>query len=135
MANLHYAEHPEHPNRGNLLTILRWTARVTSLLSTGVLLLFLIGEGDWTEVPQITPMEWISVTLFPLGVIVGMMIAWWKEGTGAVIGLLALAGFYLWNVAAYGSPPRGRYFLLFSLPLFLFAAYGLLVRPGRHGAI
>ena len=62
------------------------------------------------------------------GSIIGMLVAWWKEVAGALLGLAALAGFYLWNVAVRGSLPDGPYFLLFALPLFLFSAAAYLAR-------
>lgn len=125
MATQHAAE---GSGRDSLLSILRWAARVTSLLSVGLLLVFLFGEWSWTSIRQIAPTEWIGLALFPLGLMIGLILAWWKEGLGTLVGLAALAGFYFWSFAVHSTFPRGPYFLLFALPLFLFGAHRLLSR-------
>src|SRR6266496_948292 len=60
---------------------LRWIARAGSLLSIGLILLFLIGEGFDTT--QVTLKQWIGLLFFPSGVVIGMIVAWWKEEGGA----------------------------------------------------
>lgn len=68
-------------NRNDERTVemaLHWGARVLSLMSTFVILLFFIGERF--EISRVAAREWVGLLLFPLGVIVGFAVAWWKEG-------------------------------------------------------
>jgi len=92
----------------------RWIARIGSLLSIGLLLAFLMGEtGDPAE---ITRPVWVMLLFFPFGVIVGLVLGWWKEGLGGLIAVGSLAAFYLLNTFVTGSPPRGPYFTIFASP-------------------
>jgi len=60
------------------------------------------------------------VIFFPGGVVLGMIIAWFKERRGALITVFSLGLFYLADLAFSGNIPRGPYVILFSLPGFLF---------------
>ena len=106
----------------------RWTARILSILSIGILLLFLIGEGDFSEPIRLTTEELIGLLFFPLGVVVGMVVAWRWEGIGAAIGIGSLLAFYLFHFAMRQKFPSGPFFLIFALPGFLFGLSWLLSR-------
>jgi hypothetical protein len=77
-----------------------------------------VGEGFHPS--QVTARQWVGLVFFPLGVTVGMIIAWWKEGLGAAITLGSLLGLYL----IYGYFMRyhiaGWAFFVFASPGFLF---------------
>src|SRR5438128_545431 len=75
----------------NITTLsLRRMARAASLLSIGTILLFLVGFNPGS----VRPREWVGLAFFPAGVVIGMIVAWWKEGFGAGITLASLAAFY-----------------------------------------
>ena len=117
---------------GALLFALVWSARVLSVVSTGLLLLFLIGEGF--DPSKVTPRQWVGFTFFPLGVVVGMVVAWWREGVGGGITVGSLLAFYLWRALAHDGPPDGVAFVAFSLPGFLFLLHWLLsMRANNSG--
>jgi hypothetical protein len=85
------------PSSPRLALCLRWLARVTGLLSIGVLLLFLTGEdgligGGWARV---RPAEWLGLLFFPLGVMLGLALAWWREGLGAAVAAGSVTAFYV----------------------------------------
>jgi hypothetical protein len=105
---------------------LEWIARVGSLVSIGLLMALFIGEGFHPA--QIAPQEWTGLLFFPVGVVLGMIIAWWKEGAGATITLTSLAAFYV----VYGYLLRnhigGWFFIAFAAPGFLFLLHWLLLR-------
>jgi hypothetical protein len=104
---------------------LRWIARAGSLLSSGLIFLFFIGEEFHPA--KITPREWVGLTFFPVGVVAGMIIAWWKEGVGAGITLSSLLAFY----GVYGfllGSPIGVWFIVFASPGFFFLLYWILSR-------
>ncbi len=105
------------------LKALLWTARVLSIVCIGMLLLFLVGERNFSRPISLTIKGWVGLLFFPLGIIVGMIAAWFREGIGAAITLASLAAFYIADILFTGTPPSGPYFLLFASPGFLFAAY------------
>jgi hypothetical protein len=105
---------------------LRWIARVGSLLSIGLILLFFIGEGFHPA--KIAPKQWVGMIFFPAGVVAGMIIAWWKEGVGAGITLLSLFAFYAVYGFLLGSHIRGWAFIAFAAPGFLFLLYSIMLR-------
>ena len=108
------------------LFALAWSARATSVVSVGLLLLFFIGEGF--DPSGVTPRQWVGLIFFPLGVVAGMAVAWWREGVGGLVTVGSLLGFYVWHVLAGGWVPRGFIFVVFALPGFLFLLHALLAR-------
>jgi hypothetical protein len=56
------------------MTGLEWLARVGSLVSIALLLALFIGEG--LHPAQVAPHEWVGLLFFPVGVVVGMVVAW-----------------------------------------------------------
>ena len=120
---------PTHPR---LALALRCLARLTGLLSIGVLLLFLTGEdgliNGWTKV---RPAEWLGLLFFPFGVLLGLGLAWWREALGAAVAALSLAAFYGYYALLAGRLPGGPWFLIFTAPAALFFASWLAHRPPR----
>ncbi len=105
-------------------TTMRWVrivARVGSIISVAVLLLFFLGGGllDPHVAPP-TPSEWIMILFFPVGVVIGMIEGWRYEKAGGWITVFSLIVFYILNLVVKGTLPRDLYFLLFSVPGFLF---------------
>lgn len=111
----------------------RWLARLTSVLSIGTLGLFLFGEPF--NAAGITAREWIGLAFFPVGVAVGMIVAWWKEGLGAAISLVSLLAFYAVYGWLLGSQVKGPWFVVFASPALLFLLTWLLSKPGLAEAI
>ncbi|HOX87092.1 MAG TPA: hypothetical protein PKW76_12140 [bacterium] len=106
-----------------LVETIRWIARVWSVLSIGMILLFFIGEGF--DPVRIEAEEWLGLFFSPFAVCAGMIIAWQKEILGGTIAVAGLGFFYLLNLLTVGRFPSGWFFLLFSLPGLLFLACGL----------
>jgi hypothetical protein len=107
------------------LFLIRWTARVLSLAIIFLLSLFLFGNDGITL--EMTATEWTGLAFFPLGVAVGFLIGWKNELIGGLVSVASLAGFYfVFGLAMTGRLPRGGWFAIFTLPGFLFLAYGLL---------
>jgi len=106
------------------LHLFRWAARVLSVLSTAVLLLFITGEKF--EVSRITAKEWVGFALFPVGIVIGFAIGWWKEGLGGAITILSLLAFYLVYGYLRGNFNLGWAFVVFAFPGFLFLISWLL---------
>lgn len=114
----------------HLIKIIRWTARLGSIASIGLLLAFLLGEGEWPL--QLSLSEGLGIMLFPGGVIAGMVIGWWREGMGGLIAIASLVAFYLEQVIIGHGAPQGPWFLIFALPGLLFMLYWVLSRNGSN---
>ncbi len=101
-----------------LAILIRWIARIWSIASGGLLLLFFIGEGF--NPAQITAAQWLLLAFFPVGVLAGMVVGWFKEGLGGTITLCSLLLFYFCETLSRGSPPAGWAFVLIAAPGVLF---------------
>lgn len=114
--------------------ILRWTARVSSLIVFAILLLFYISDGS--DVSSIDTKQLIGLVFFPIGLLAGFALSWHSELTGSVLSIVSTAAFYLmYGLILNGSLDQGIAFLVFTLPAFLFALYGMTAatRIGVHG--
>jgi hypothetical protein len=100
----------------NSTRFIRWTARILSVISIGLLLGFIIGEG----IHPTTLNEKIGLIFFPFGIAMGMIIAWWREGLGGGITVGSLLVFYVIHFAFTRTFPNGPGWLLFTVPGFLF---------------
>lgn len=117
---------PTSLEKNNKVVTLRWIARASSLLSLGFLLFIFVGEGIGFS--AITRVEWLMLLCFPVGVALGMIVGWWKELFGGGITAVSILLFYLIDLLSTGELPRGFWFLIFTLPGFLFLLHGLLDR-------
>jgi hypothetical protein len=107
-------------------------ARVGSVASITFLLVLFAGEG--LHPSQVTARQWVGLLFFPVGVIIGMVIAWWKEALGAAITLASLLALYV----VYGFFMRyhvsGWAFVVFASPAFLFLLHWLFSAPEQRRA-
>jgi len=110
-----------------LVSALRWTARVWSVATVALVLAFIVGEGDNPSGPN----EWLGFLLFPFGISVGMILAWWKEGLGGSITTASLLAFYVVHLSTAGTFPKGWAWLAFAAPGFLFLLSSHLSRRPR----
>jgi hypothetical protein len=106
------------------LTVIEALARLGSVASIALLLMLFLGEG--LNPSRITRNELMGLLFFPIGVVLGMMIAWWKEGLGAAITVGSLAGFYVVWGYFLGNHIGGWAFVTFASPGFLFLLHWLL---------
>jgi hypothetical protein len=108
----------------------RWTARVLSVFSTAVLMLFLFGEPF--NVEKVTATQWLGLLLFPVGVVTGFAVAWWREGLGGSITVGSLLAFYVVFTTLMHEPlAKGGWFLVFALPALFFLLSALFRRSHR----
>jgi len=111
--------------------VVRWVARAWSVASGLVLFAFVFGGG---ESLRPTGQQTIGLLLFPVGVVAGFAIAWWREAIGGLVTVGSLALFYVWMFAHDGRLPPSPYFLLLAAPGFLFLASAVVRgRRGRSG--
>jgi hypothetical protein len=109
---------------------LRWTARVWSAASVALVLGFIVGEGFNPSGLN----EWLGILFFPVGISVGMILAWWKAGLGGSITVGSLLAFYLVHLATAGTFPKGWAWVVFAAPGFLFLLSSHFSRRPRVGA-
>ena len=111
---------------------MRWVARGWSILSIGFVLFFLVGDlvinFRVAKVSSPTAQEWVGLMLWPIGVVVGLVLAWFREKLGGFLALGSLVSFYIWNVLRSGHLPGGPFFFLVAAPGLLFLVAGLLSR-------
>ncbi len=116
------------PVRGQL--ILRWCARIISLLILGFVLSFLLFSG--IDLSAMGSLEWVLMS-FMAATCFGLILAWRWEGWGGALSLLGLGAFHLTNWSASGSWPGGWAFPVLALPGALFVAARLVgARWRRH---
>jgi hypothetical protein len=101
-------------------TAVMWIARIWSVVSLGFVLLFVISELLNGNGARPTRLEWIGLTLWPGGVCLGLVIAWFRARLGGAIATVCLIAFYLWSLLERGRFPGGPYFVLVAVPGFLF---------------
>ena len=108
--------------------IARWVARAWSVLNVILVFLFAIGESlrPSGSVPGFQ--EWVGLALWPVGVAIGLLLAWLREATGALLALACLAAFYIWNLVRSGHLPRGPFFFLIAAPALVFLLAAILSR-------
>ena len=99
-------------------TLLSWVARVWSIASIAFVLLFVFGEG----LQGMGKGDLIGFVFWPIGVLLGLIIAWRHEGLGGSLAIGSLTAFYAWNWLERSSFPGGPYFLLVAAPAILFVA-------------
>lgn len=105
------------------LRVVRWIARAASLASLGLLGLFATSGG---EAPS--TFEWVLLACFPIGVGVGMVLAWFREVLGGVVTLGSLAAFHLLLLLDESRPPSGPWFLVLASPGIVLLVVGLIAR-------
>jgi hypothetical protein len=113
------------------LALIELLARIGSIASITLLVLLFVGEPFRPS--RISADEWAGLVFFPIGVVIGMVVAWWKEGVGSALTIASLLGFYL----VYGYLLRnhigGWAFIAFASPAFLFLLHwALSSAKGKH---
>lgn len=114
------------------LAAIELLARLGSIAS--IVLLFMLFVGEGMNPSTITRNEWAGLLFFPIGVMIGMVVAWWKEGVGAAITLGSLVAFYFVWGYLLRNHIGGWAFITFASPGFLFMLHWLLLRGNdeRH---
>lgn len=105
---------------------LEWVARGASVASITLLVMIFLGEAF--NPSRVSSQEWIGLIFFPIGVVVGMIIAWRREAVGGIVTVLSLLGFYLIYGYLFRNHIGGWAFVAFAAPGFLFLVHWLLSR-------
>ena len=98
-----------------LAGILRWIGRLTTLVVVAFVLLA-------ATVPAGSPSfrEVVGLFFFPGIVVVGLLLAWWREAIGAGVATVGLLGFYGWSFVSGANFARGPWFIVCWAPAVFF---------------
>ena len=114
------------------IRILRWAARIWSIVSIVFILLIAIGELIPPHAPPPSTLrDIVGMILFPFLTCVGMILAWRWEGLGGGITIGSVLAFYAWLGVMDGRLPRGPYFALVTGPGFLFLLLWVITAVGK----
>ena len=114
-------------NRFRLLLTIHNLIIAFSIVSIAVILTFFI--SDVSTFGRVAPNDWVGLFFFPVGVIAGMLLGWWREVLGGGVTVLSLLGFYLiYGWLLNGQIWLGAWFIVFALPGILFLISGLAFR-------
>jgi len=105
------------------LALIEFLARLGSVAS--IALLGLIFWGDAVHPSQISRTEWLGLVFFPIGITIGMVVAWWREGLGSAITVGSLVAFYVVYGYIFKNHIGGWAFIVFASPGFLFLLHWL----------
>jgi len=117
---------------GLLLAVVEMLARLGSIASIG--LLVMLFRNELLHPSEISRMEWVGLLFFPIGVVTGMVVAWWKEGIGSTITVASLLGLYVVYGYLFRNHLGGWVFIVFASPGFLFLLHWLLHDFDRKNA-
>lgn len=106
------------------MTIIRRIARIWSIVILALFLVLIIGHSLNPEEPSPTPIEWVGMAFFPIGVVIGLILAWKWEGLGGIITIVCVLVFYVWVQIVKGRS-GGPVPALVGVPSVLFLIYWL----------
>jgi hypothetical protein len=109
---------------------LRWVARAWGAASAALLFVFAFGGREHL---RFTTDEAVTFLFFPVGVVVGFVLAWWRELAGGLVSVGSLVLFYVSLFAFTGRVPTTPWFLVFAAPGFLHIASAVIAaRPEKN---
>ncbi|MBC8416020.1 MAG: hypothetical protein ISS80_02610 [Candidatus Cloacimonetes bacterium] len=109
------------------VTIIRWIARIWSILSLAFLLLF-FGASIISSIGTATFAfkDVLQFVFFPIGLTIGLILAWKWEGLGGIIAIGSIIGFHLQMLIKHGKPDFVLFIELLTAPGILFVLYWIL---------
>ena len=115
--------------RNKVAITIKWIARIWSILSLAFLLLF-FGAHIFSSIGDATFAfkDVLQFVFFPIGLTIGLIIAWEREGLGGIIAIAGIIGFHLQMLVTGGNPDFGLFFELLAAPGILFILYWILSR-------
>lgn len=102
---------------------LKWVSRAGSVAVVAILIPFVFSGGS-----RPSGVELAGLLMFPIGLVAGFAISWWREGVGAAVSLASVVGIYVLLSAMKGTITGGPYFAVLALPAVGFGLYALLRR-------
>jgi len=75
-------------DKKKIITIIRWTERIWGLMSIAFMLFMAAGHifgSEQQNINSFTFTDMLTLTFYPTGVLLGLIIAWKLEGLGGII--------------------------------------------------
>jgi len=123
--------------RANNIKTMKWVARIWSGLIILFLLFFFIGylvqdimNGDPLIIP--TNKEALGLIFFPLGLFLGFILAWKREGLGGLISIISMICFHITMFIVTGNPNFEKFIDIFAAPGLLFVVVWYFSRNGER---
>lgn len=115
----------EHNATNWPVRILRWAARLSGIAIAALFLLFFIGEGNISQLMQVSAVEWALIACIPAVFIIGVVLAWKWELLGGIVILLSVVVFNAIDMIAARAFSGEVEFAFVMIPgiLFLLAAF------------
>jgi membrane protease YdiL (CAAX protease family) len=87
----------ESKNRNRSILLIRWIARISSIVIVAFLLLMLVGEAlsPTQQSSSTTSRETFGLLFFPIGLCLGLILAWKWEKAGGIIAIASMVAFHL----------------------------------------
>jgi hypothetical protein len=110
-------------NKKQIATIIRWIARIWGSLSLIIMIFFVCAHlyGSITGKGESLGQMSISFLFFPISTIIGLAIAWKRDGLGGLITICGIIGFHiirpdlLLNLMIDGLAVPGLFFIIYWL--------------------
>jgi len=115
------------------MALVEFLARVGSVAS--ITLLVFLFQAEMLHPSEIASREWFGLIFFPIGIIIGLAIAWWKEGLGVSITIGSLLSFYFVYGYLLQYHIGGLVFVVFASPAFLFFFHWVLRQTSQKHAV
>jgi hypothetical protein len=113
-----------------VVAALKWLGRILSVAS--IIMIASTYAYEDVETASMNFEEFSMLLCFPVGIISGMIIAWWWEGIGGGITIMSLIGFYIFSYIFFGVFPEGNEYIKYSSPGMFFIFYSLVTYNTRH---
>jgi hypothetical protein len=113
-----------------LSCLIYWSARVSSLLLIGLVIVIMVGEGGPPNIFRQPPPVQLEFAAFGL-MLLGLIIGWTREGLGGLLVLLGLGAFNCVELMVNRRPALGA-FPLFAAPGALFLISALLRKKSNE---
>ena len=115
--------------RNKVAITIKWIARIWSILSFAFLLLFFGAHiFSSSETDTFAFKDLLQFVFFPIGLTIGLIIAWKMEGLGGIIAIASIIGFHLQMLITHGKPDFVLLIELLAAPGILFILYWILSR-------
>lgn len=123
----------ENNERSKLALFIHWAARLTGIAIGGLFLLFFVGEGNFSQLMQVSAVEWALIACIPMVFIIGVILAWKWEMLGGVVILASVLAFNAIDIASSKAFSGEVEFAFVLVPGILFILSAFLTRRGSLG--
>lgn len=118
-------------DKKKIITIIRWTERIWGLMSIAFMLFMAAGHifgSEQQNINSFTFTDMLTLTFYPTGVLLGLIIAWKWDGIGGIIAIGSIIGLYVLRPVLILDPLIGA----LAAPGLLFLIYQLFLKGQKE---